>query len=365
MNIIFHHPLPLNPDATSASGIRPLKMLAAFKEAGCDVDVIAGYSAERKAAIKKIKANVKAGIEYAFMYSESSTMPTVLTDPHHLPLHPLLDFDFFRFCKRHAIPIGLFYRDIYWLFESYGKGLNPLKAAVAKACYRFDLLNYKRYLTRLYLPSMAMGRYVPVVPEACFSALPPAHEVKQASRQLSVSRNTGKPLHIFYVGGMSDHYQMHKLFRVVAQRRDVELTICTRSAEWQAVKGEYPPLSDNIRVVHESGEAMQARLAAADVVSIFVKPQEYREFAAPVKLYEYLGHGKPIIASAGTLAGRFVEENGVGWTLPYEEDALDALLTRLQAEPVILSNVQEHMLVVARSHTWQARAEQVIKDLSS
>lgn len=364
MKIIFHHPLPLNPDATSASGIRPLKMLAAFREAGCDVDVIAGYSAERKAVIKKIKANVKAGVEYAFVYSESSTMPTILTDPHHLPLHPLLDFCFFRFCKRHAIPVGLFYRDIYWLFESYGTGLNPLKTAVAKACYRFDLFNYQRYLTRLYLPSMAMGRYVPTVSPACFSALPPAHDLGHHQPKAPVVPSDERPLRIFYVGGMSDHYRMHKLFSVVAKRSDVALTICTRAAEWQAVRHEYPPLTANIHIVHESGDAMQARLAAADVVSIFVKPQEYWAFAAPVKLYEYLGHTKPIIASADTLAGDFVEENGVGWSLPYEEEALDALLDTLNADPAALHNVQEHMHLVARSHTWQARAQQVIKDLA-
>lgn len=364
MRIIFHHPLPLNSDATSASGIRPLKMLAAFRAVGCEVDVVAGYSVERRAAIKTVKKKVRAGTEYAFVYSESSTMPTILTDPHHLPLHPLLDFGFFRFCKRHAIPVGLFYRDIYWLFEGYGKGLHPLKAAMAKACYRFDLVNYKRYLTRLYLPSMAMGRYVPTVPKECFSALPPAHEVPSEVEKTSVIANTEKPLRIFYVGGMSDHYQMHQLFRVVSQRRDVELTICTRAAEWKAVRDEYPPLNDNICVVHESGEAMQMQLVAADVVSLFVKPQEYWEFAAPVKLYEYLGHAKPIIASEGTLAGRFVEDNGVGWSLPYEEDALDILLTKLRADPATLTDIQEHMHFIARSHTWQARAQQVIKDLT-
>lgn len=365
MKIIFHHPLPLDPNTTSASGIRPLKMLDAFKAAGCEIDVIAGYSKERKAAIKRIKANIKAGAIYAFVYSESSTMPTILTDPHHMPLHPLLDFGFFRFCKQHAIPVGLFYRDIHWLFTSYGKHLHSLKRIMAKACYQFDLLNYKRYLTRLYLPSMAMGRYVPIVPKAYFSALPPAHAVQSKAGKIPEMPNTEKPLHIFYVGGILDKYQMHKLFSVVSRRHDVELTICTRSVEWQAVQDEYPPLTDNIHIVHESGSAMRARLVAADMVSIFVKPQEYWEFAAPVKLYEYLGHAKPIIATTGTLAGHFVEDNGIGWVLPYEENSLDTLLNKLHADPTALLSIQRHMYSVAYFHTWHARAKQVIEDLNS
>ncbi len=61
MNIIFHHPLPLNPNATSASGIRPLKMLEAFRSLGYEVDVISGYSSERKKRIKEIKKKINEG----------------------------------------------------------------------------------------------------------------------------------------------------------------------------------------------------------------------------------------------------------------------------------------------------------------
>ena len=51
-------------------------------------------------------------------------MPTLLTEPHHFPTHPLLDFGFFRYVKKQGIPIGLFYSDIFWKFEDYGKDLS-------------------------------------------------------------------------------------------------------------------------------------------------------------------------------------------------------------------------------------------------
>ena len=137
MNIIFHHPLPLEENPKSASRIRPLRMLESFRKLGCRVDLVTGYSSERKHRIKMIKNNIKDGIKYDFLYAESSTMPTLLTDRHHLPLHPFMDWFFFRFCKKNDIPIGLFYRDIYWLFDGYGSGINIVKRAVAKAAYRF------------------------------------------------------------------------------------------------------------------------------------------------------------------------------------------------------------------------------------
>ena len=365
MNIIFHHPLPLDSNSKSASGIRPQRMLQAFKELGYEVDLVTGYIKERKAAIKQIKKKIKQGVKYDFIYSESSTMPTVLTEPHHLPLSPLLDFNFFRYCRNKNIKTGLFYRDIYWLFDAYGTGLNIIKSTLAKFAYKYELHFYKRYLFKFYLPSVEMGQYVPIVPVEKFSALPPGHNVESLlCEETAILNRKFDKLKVFYVGGISDHYKMHVLFSVISKRDDVELTLCTRESEWQAVKLEYPVLSDNIKIVHTSGVEMQSLMLASDLVSIFVKPQEYWKFAAPVKLYEYLGFRKPIIASKGTLAGKFVADNKIGWSLPYSENDLNDFFNALIQEPELLIEVQQHMDLVASNHTWKARAQQVIKDLT-
>lgn len=363
MKIIFHHPLPLNPNAVSASGIRPLKMLEAFQELGYEVDVIAGYSQERKRQITKIKKNIKNGLRYDFMYAESSTAPTTLTDPHHLPLHPLLDYSFFRFCKKNRIPIGLFYRDIYWLFEGYGKSLNPLKASVAKAAYRFDLLTYKQTLSRLYLPSLKMGDYIPIVNSHIFKALPPGHASPRVNNSTSF-QIPDRPLKLFYVGGLSSYYQLHELFDAVQKQPNVELTICTRQAEWHAVMHEYQWVSPNIKIIHLSGSTMQQELRNCDITVLFVKPQEYREFAAPLKLYEYLGYQKPILASEKTLAGDFVKKHGIGWAIPYDCDAATHFFSTLLTDPNQIASVYKNLQDIAPQHSWRARAEQVIKDLA-
>lgn len=362
-NMIFHHPLPLNPNATSASGIRPVKMLAAFKELGYNVDLVTGYSSERQRCIKKIKENLNNGVVYDFVYSESSTMPTILTDRHHLPLHPLLDWHFFSLCKKNNIPIGLFYRDIYWLFGGYGSGINPLKKVFAKLAYRFDLWVYKRTLDTLYLPSIKMGDYVPYIAPSTFKPLPPGHDQSSETKP-ELSSFSDRQLKLFYVGGMSDHYQMHELFSAVANLKHIELTICTRKDEWLSVKAEYPEITDNIHIVHLSGQEMEESLQSCDIALLFVKPQEYREFASPVKLYEYLGHKKPIIATQGTLAGQFVAENGVGWSLPYDQGSLVALLNVLIEQPDLFIEVKQKLEDVASEYSWKARAFQVVKDFS-
>lgn len=362
MNIIFHYPLPLNSGARSASGIRPLRMLEAFQALGFQVDIVAGYSRERKRAIENIRRKVSEGVKYHFIYSESSTMPTTLTDPHHLPLHPFMDFLFFRFCNKSSIPIGLFYRDIYWRFEGYGKGLSPLKAVAAKAAYWFDLWIYQRTLKKLFLPSMEMGRYVPIVDKEKFEALPPGHQ--SAGRSKSHLIYSGSfVLKLFYVGGMSHHYQMHKLFEVVNDLPQIELTICTREEEWLSVKHEYPTPGVNVRVIHKTGGEMEVSLLECDIALLFVKPHQYWEFASPVKLYEYLGFEKPILATAGTLAAAFVKENNVGWSLNYDVAELKAFLQHILKHPEELQTLALHLAEVAHKHTWKSRAQQVMDGL--
>lgn len=360
MNIIFHHPLPLNPDARSASGIRPLKMLAAFKALGYRVDVISGYSSERKEKIEEIKKNINSGERYEFVYSESSTMPTILTDPHHLPLNPLLDFNFFRFCNNNSIKIGLFYRDIFWAFDNYGKELNVLKKLAAVFSYRYELYFYKKYLEILYLPSLNMSKYIPIVPIAKCSPLPPGHDVITSEFE---KKSLPMKINIFYVGGINDGYQMHALFSAVKSRDDVNLTVCTRKDEWNSVKSEYPELSENIEVIHMSGMDMLKKLQQADIVSAYVKPVEYWDFAVPYKLFEYLGNCKPIIATEGTLAGRFVSDHSIGWTIPYEQKEINKLLDQLTLNPELICEISDNISKVAAENTWIARAEKVAKDL--
>jgi glycosyltransferase involved in cell wall biosynthesis len=118
-------------------------------------------------------------------------------------------------------------------------------------------------------------------------------------------------------------------------------------------------------VVHASGAELEPLFDEADMGCLFLEPISYREFAAPLKLYEYLGHGKPIIATQGTLAGDFVEENGIGWAIPYQASALVDLLVDLQKNPHKLQEKVERTLQVRADHTWDARARQVRDELSS
>ncbi|SJN20421.1 glycosyltransferase [Luteococcus japonicus] len=359
LRIIYHVPYPLVFDNPGGSGVRPVKMLRAFEQLG-EVWIVAGHSAERRQTMKKVELAIADGVHFDLVYSESHTMPTTLTDPDHLPRHPLLDFGFLHRMRRHGIKVGLFYRDIYWRFPIYGKGLHPAKKQLALSMYRYDLLAYGRTVDRLYLPSLRMASHVPLPARVPLAELPPGHDIANAPAEVSPS-----PLRLLFIGGFSEHYRLHELFAAVKELPQVSLTICTRENEWAAARPEYEEhLADNIQVVHRHGEGLKELFANANVCVVTTKPSQYWTFAAPLKVYEYIGNGKPILASNGSLAGDFVDSQQIGWSVDYGRENFIELLRTLAERPDEVSAARKRVLQVREEHSWRRRAEQVVTDLT-
>ena len=359
-NLIFHIPNHIETGALSGSQIRPIKMLEAFRDNGYNVDIVMGYGKERKQQIKKIKQKIKKGKKYEFLYSENSTMPTLLTEKKHLPKYPFLDFGFFKFCKKNNIKIGLFYRDVYWQFSEY-RISNSLKIKISDFFYKYDLKQYNKYIDVLYLPSLIMKNYIPFdFNSKIIKELPPAIDVfSKKDKTTEITK-----INIFYVGGIGQLYQFANLLKVVNKTEEVELTFCVRENEWEVEKNEYSEfLNERIKVIHKSGKELLPFYEKANITSLFVKPIEYRTFAMPVKLFEYLNHRKPVIASKGTAVGDFVEKYNVGWVINYDVNELTTLLTELKNNPAMIQEKEKNIENIITEISWGARVNQVIKDL--
>ena len=215
---IFH--IPNSLEGNYGSHVRPPKMLQGFRDLGYEVDVVMGYGKERKEAIKKIRKNIQRGIKYDFVYSESSTMPTLLTERHHLPTYPFLDFGFLKFCKKNGIKTGLFYRDIYWKFPEYKENVRGLRYIFAIFMYRYDLWQYERILEKFYVPNKKVAKYVarPRL-EDKMEELPPGAEPEETFIQdkeaYYAAEDGHEKLKLFYVGGIGNQYAVQKLFQTV------------------------------------------------------------------------------------------------------------------------------------------------------
>lgn len=359
-NIIFHIPFYADKNHLSGSNIRPYKMIEAFEKIGFNVDVVMGYGAERKTQIENIKNNIEKGVLYDFCYSESSTMPTLLTEKNHLPKYPNLDFGFFKYLKSKNIKIGLFYRDIYWLFEQYKNSVSFLKRAVSTYFYKYDLKKYVDLVDIIYLPSLKMKSYIPINQNLNFKELPPAID-----EEVEYEKPEHEDLKFFYVGGLGDLYKLDEFLKATSSLEFAKVTICTRKEEWESLKDKYQPyLNDKVKIIHEKPEGYEPYLKEADIGVLYMEPVEYRDFAMPVKLFEYIKYSKPILSVKGSAVGNFVEKNDIGWVLPYSSYELKSLLTKLFEDKNEIEIKTRNTKEIIPQNTWTARATKVKEDLS-
>lgn len=352
--IIFHLPQKIDRNRASASQIRPFKLIDAFIRIGYEVDLIEGYGCERKKQILQIKKNIKAGVKYDFLYSESSTMPTLLTEKHHYPTYPTLDFSFFSFCKASGIKIGLFYRDIYWCFDASNKGF---KEKIAKYFYLYDLKKYNELVDVLFLPSLEMAEYIPFTLKKEIKSLPSGLDVNVFDDE---KKQEDLNVNILYIGGIGPLYNIEKIVKVVGGLNNVTLKICCRKDDWDQVKSIYlPDMKTNVSIVHKSGKDIADLYKQADLFNIFIEPNEYRKFAVPFKLFEAIGYGCPVLASKGTFVGAFVADNNIGIVCDYDDRELKKALLNIINNKKVLHDYKVNIKNIALSNTWENRCLEI------
>jgi hypothetical protein len=89
---VFHHPGPVAPNGRAGSQVRPWQLLQAFREEGYDVVPVVGHGAERRQQIEAVYHALSSGRRISFVYSESRSIPTLLTEPYRLPRFPTHGF---------------------------------------------------------------------------------------------------------------------------------------------------------------------------------------------------------------------------------------------------------------------------------
>ena len=107
------------------------------------VRLVLGDASTRKNQIVETKKRTKAGEVFEFIYSESNNSPTLLSESHHLPLHPFLDFLFFKWAKNNNIPVGHFTEIPLAVFII--KRILAFKYYVSKYC-KYDLRQYNKFV---------------------------------------------------------------------------------------------------------------------------------------------------------------------------------------------------------------------------
>lgn len=359
-NIIVYYPFTLASNPKSGSAIRPVEMIKAFdvysQKHGLEMIVISGTSQERRQQWNKIVEEKKYE-QTLFCYSENQTIPLWLTDPGHIPKDRKIDKDVFQLLKKHNVPIGVFYRDVYWKFDEL-YSLKGLKKFIMQTIYKKEEKFYEKYMHTVFLPSDAMGDYVNI--HTAKLALPPGGRFTDIHTNNSAIQTPFKGI---YVGGINnDDYGLPTLVESFALlNKDGikgELVIVCREDEFtQLSSSDKDKLNKPyIDLKHVSGSELQQLYTEVDFAFIPRKRSIYNDFAVPIKLVEYLTAGLPIIATDCSAQEDFILSGPYGVITGDDAESLVQGMQSIQPQfEQYKRNIQQTFL---QKHAWNERAEQ-------
>lgn len=335
----------------SGSGIRPLRMLEAFKKSGHDIIVLIGsqMNSSRKAKIREVLHDIqKKPVDLC--YIESSTYPIMLHEDRKL----------IKTLYHMGIPTGYFYRDFYRKFPE----LFPRRKGFINSLKEFylDILQWLtdrvlRYCDIVYFPS---DKSHSLFSYTDMRTLPPAGEYKILS--FNHSYNT-----IIYVGGISERYGFDLLIKamkiVYDRNRNIKLIVVCREKEWNEIKHKYSNISW-MEVYHTSGTGLEPLYRKADVGILTKKRNAYNDMAVSVKLFEYISYGLPVI-STSSVENDIIKSLKIGITVKDNEtaiaDGIEQLLSDRKKYMECYENIEYEL---KHSCQWKHRVEQVIRDLT-
>ena len=352
--ILIYFPFSIKDNPDSGSSVRPQKLIKAFDNLGIQYDLISGTCCERRESFRNIlQRDPKLNAYYA-LYTESTTQPHFFNS---------LEFksrflDYYIIWKASYLikSVNLFYRDIHWLFPGLRKKGSKFKSFIYKIFHYIDLVFYSTYVNKVLVPHRRMTKHLPFWFRADFHELPPGADVNNFT-QLSENK-IGKKINFIYVGGLSNIYQQDLTLAFFERHSSFKLRVYSRQKEIDELSGSY----SNVEFLQGHRNNIINGYNKSDIALIFIEPTVYWTFAMPVKLFEYISYGIPVLCSKGTAAAEYIEDNNLGWTIDYNEKALERFLLKefnYENYMIIKKSVEEHISFV----TWETRVKCLVKSL--
>jgi glycosyltransferase involved in cell wall biosynthesis len=169
---------------------------------------------------------------------------------------------------------------------------------------------------------------------------------------------------LIYVGGVSFSRGLREMVEVVDRLPGIRLHVVGPLAG--SDERAYLEKQDPTRIVVEPWMQpldVYERLGHADIgIALLHSIPRYRD-ALPVKLFEYMAAGLPVIASDFPLWRRILEESGAGLVVdPGDPQAIAAAIDRLVADPDLRRSMGERARTAATErYNWRAEGERLLQ----
>jgi glycosyltransferase involved in cell wall biosynthesis len=278
------------------------------------------------------------------VYVESVTTSSMPTDLAFLLLMRLL-----------RKPVGVYFRDAYQLYRDiYPR--QRRRQVLSDWAWRLTKPLLARIATVRYVQSAGLGEALhlrrPVL-------LPPGTD--PSSPDLGAG---GQPL-VAYVGGVgwADGFDTLVEAMAIVRARCPEARLVavgpSPSAERRAALPDYVDL-------RRTGRDGLVQVLTDARCCVIPRPiTEYTNFVIPIKLWDYLSYGKPVVATAATETARVLEESDAGLTTPDTAEGIAEGLLELLADEALARRLATNARRFAclPESTWAARAGTVLESL--
>lgn len=179
--------------------------------------------------------------------------------------------------------------------------------------------------------------------------------------------------YVVYVGGLYDGRGLEDLFAAMHGLPATLLIVGGRDvveiARWQTRLAEYGlPPEQVIFAGYQPPASVPAYLFAADILAMPYSTrtrtpsgEDTTAFMSPLKMFEYLAAGRPIVASdLPALRTTLTHEHNALLAPPDDAAALHAALARLLADATLRDSLSTQARATAAQHSWLARAQSIL-----
>lgn len=339
-------------DMKSGSSVRPQRMYDAFKKLGYDVDLLSGLQNRKRERWHRVWEK----------YHEIRQNPPdfCYVEPPSGPFFNLCDHLLLLWLKHRGVPIGLFYRDAYWLFADFWP-VHGLKRFFLRKMHQFDLFIIRRTCKVVFFPTQSMSVLfklprMRLLPPAGVDMVIPSHPL--CNRAL-------------YVGGVSSFYGtdiMLKAFSIVNDKlhRKIALTVVCREREMGDFFKKYEG-RPWLTIKHLSGDRELAPVYKECDIALYPSRKDfYMDFCMPVKLFEYLSRGLPVATTNCKETAAFVESNGIGVVAQSDAQSFADSVLKLYDNPTLMQTCRENAVKTLRERSlWVHRAQNAAEEILS
>jgi hypothetical protein len=307
-----------------------------------ELDVVEGYRGARRLALARYALSGRLrGLDG--IYVESSSFLPAETD-----------YAFLGLARALGIPVLTYIRDAYQLFpDEYPR--RGWRGRCAAAAFRPSMRALGAVSSRLAFPTRGLARAVMGAAADSAVLLPPG-----APAPVDVPRASGARTLLFVGDARLPAHGADRLLAAAALARssgiEVDLMIVCRPG--QEPPGERPPW---LQIRRAEGEQIHELLPGV-ITTVIPRPRSpYNDLALPIKLFDYLSYGRPLLVTDCIEQARIVGEADAGMVVDDAPQSLaDGIHRIIGSGPDERDRWSEAAHRAALAAAWGTRADRIV-----